>query len=103
MVTKSGETKSKKVEKAGSSDVTSTTRTGRSRAVAQAGIGDSHDVKRLMTSLIPDILDGAVDIASANAVCNATGKLLKMLELEMKYGGSGSSAKAAGPQPLQLC
>jgi hypothetical protein len=43
-------------------------------------------MKSLMSNLIPDILDGDVSIAAANATCNAAGKMIKMVELELRYG-----------------
>jgi len=64
----------------------------RSAGVARAGIKTSEDMKNLMSNLIPDILDGDVSIAAANATCNAAGKMIKMVELELRYG------KEAHPQ-----
>lgn len=101
MVTKSRSKKSKKVTRASEKGPRSSKGAGggQTRAIARAGIGNSQNVKHLMSALIPDILEGIVDIASANAVCNATGKLLRMLELELKYGGSG---KSVAPKALLL-
>lgn len=51
-------------------------------------------MKNFMLALIPDILDGDVSIAAANATCNAAGKMLKMLELELRYGKEGQPKQA---------
>jgi hypothetical protein len=39
-----------------------------------------------MSALMSDLLEGRIDARSANAVCNAGGKLLKVVEMEHKYG-----------------
>jgi hypothetical protein len=56
-----------------------------------------------MADLIPDVLEGKVNVNVANATCNATGKLIKMVELELKYG-VGDYPKRAGREvpTLQL-
>jgi hypothetical protein len=39
-----------------------------------------------MSSLMGDILSGRVTPAVGNATCNAGGKLLKVVEMQYKYG-----------------
>lgn len=39
-----------------------------------------------MGALIGDLLDGSVDATVGNAVVNAGGKMLKVVELRLKYG-----------------
>ncbi len=39
-----------------------------------------------MSAIMSDLLDGSIMPAIANATCNAGGKLLKMVELNQKYG-----------------
>ena len=39
----------------------------------------------MMSGLMSDVLAGSVTPDVANAVCNAGGKLLKMVELEYKF------------------
>lgn len=63
--------------------------------IARKGIRDSGDVKRLMCELIPDILEGRVNVAVSNATCQAARQLIKMVELELKYG-SGEIPKRDG-------
>ena len=58
----------------------------RSRAISQQGVKSGRDFAHLMSALMSDLLSGAVDHPTANAVCNAGGKLLKVVEMEQKYG-----------------
>lgn len=46
-----------------------------------------------MSALIGDIVSGRVDVKVANAACNAGGKLLKITEMEHKYGRNKAAAK----------
>lgn len=39
-----------------------------------------------MSALMSDLIDGSVTPSVGNAVCNAGGKLLKIVELQYKYG-----------------
>jgi len=61
-------------------------RAARCLAVAEKGIENSRDLKRVLALLIADALWQSVPTSVANAACNATGKLLKTVELECKYG-----------------
>ncbi len=58
----------------------------RSLAIARNGITTSSQFAELMSSLMSDIIENRVTPAVANATVNAGGKLLKMVELEYKYG-----------------
>ena len=58
----------------------------RSVLVAQKGIRTSADFMNFMSELITDLGNETVRPEIANAQCNAGGKLLKMVELEQKYG-----------------
>lgn len=60
--------------------------TPRSLALANGGVKTGRDFAALMSALMSDLLDGRIDARSANAVCNAGGKLLKVVEMEHKYG-----------------
>lgn len=71
--------------------------TPRVAAVASRGITDSEDIKRLMCALIPDIIDGRVNVAVANATVQASRQLINMVELEMKYG-SGDIPRLRKPR-----
>lgn len=39
-----------------------------------------------MSALMSDVIMGRVTPSMTNAACNASGKMLRMVELEMKYG-----------------
>lgn len=41
-----------------------------------------------MSSLMADLIDGRVSPKVANAVCNAGGKLLRIVELQIQHGTS---------------
>jgi hypothetical protein len=62
-------------------------------AIAKRGISTSLDVKQLTSALACDVVNGLVPAASANASCNAIGKLLKVVELEYKYGRQSESGE----------
>ena len=47
-----------------------------------------------MSALMSDLVEGKVTPQVGNAVCNAGGKLLKMVEMTYKYG-----SKSGGQQP----
>ena len=40
-----------------------------------------------MSALIGDLLEGTVDAGVGNAVVNAGGKMLKVVEMRLRYGG----------------
>lgn len=45
-----------------------------------------------MSALMTDLIDGSLSPAIGNATCNAGGKLLKVVEMQYRYGtptGSG--------------
>lgn len=50
------------------------------------GIQTSRDFANFMSSLIGDLISGRIDVKTANACCNAGGKLLRIVELEHKFG-----------------
>lgn len=58
----------------------------RSRAIAAAGISTGNDFALLMSALMSDLIEGRITPAIGNACCNAGGKLLKVVELQFKYG-----------------
>lgn len=46
-----------------------------------------------MSALMTDTISGAITPSVTNAVCNAGSKLLKMAELEQKYGRKPEAAQ----------
>lgn len=51
-----------------------------------------------MSMLIGDIAAERINARTANAMCNAGGKLLKVVEMQHKYGGK----QAGNPSRLAL-
>jgi len=58
----------------------------RSLAIAEGGIRTGAQFANLMSALMSDILAGRVTPQVGNAACNAGGKLLKIVEMQMQYG-----------------
>lgn len=52
-----------------------------------------------MSALMSDLIDGRVTPNIGNATCNAGGKLLKVVEMEYKYGTRGDGV---GKKTLML-
>jgi hypothetical protein len=67
----------------------------RSLAIAERGVKTGGDFASLMSALMSDIIEGRVTPNIGNATCNAGGKLLKVVEMQYKYGteGAGQSGK----------
>jgi hypothetical protein len=58
----------------------------RSVRIARDGITNSQQFTSLFSGLIADLAEQKVTAGIANAMCNAGGKMLKMVELEIRYG-----------------
>lgn len=56
----------------------------RSLVTARQGINTSVSFKLLMSNMMSDVLEGRLSPQCCNAVCNAGGKLLRLVELEHK-------------------
>ena len=63
----------------------------RSLAISERGIHTGEDFANLMSCLMGDIISGRVTPSIGNATCNAGGKLLKIVEMQYKYGTQGGS------------
>lgn len=61
----------------------------RSLRVASKGIRTGHDFANVMSALMSDLIEGRVTPSIGNATCNAGGKLLKIVEMQYKYGTDG--------------
>lgn len=72
----------------------------RSAAIANRGIRNGGDFAEMMSALIGDIAMSRIDPRAANAICNAGGKLLKVVEMQHKYGTPKHDKDA--PRTLQL-
>jgi len=56
----------------------------------ERGVYTSGDFARAFSALMSDTVSGRLAPGIVNAVCNAGGKMLKVVEMEMKYGTSGA-------------
>jgi hypothetical protein len=55
-------------------------------AIAAEGIETGEDFAKVMSAMMSDLLEGRITPQVGNATCNAGGKLLKIVELQYKYG-----------------
>ena len=76
------------------------TKAPRCVAVAQAGIRTGGDFAELMSCLMSDIIEGRITPSVGNATVNAGGKLLKVVEMQHRYGTDGPGSTTA--RVLQL-
>lgn len=66
----------------------------RSLGISERGIHTGSQFAGLMSALMGDIISGRVTPAVGNATCNAGGKLLKIVEMQYKYGTQGGNQGA---------
>lgn len=74
-----------------------------SLAYAAKGITTGHDFANFMSALMSDLIAGRVSPGIGNAACNAGGKLLKVVEMQLRYGtqeAGGRVLKLAMDTPL---
>jgi hypothetical protein len=62
-----------------------------SLTISEKGIATGHDFAGFMSALMSDLIGGRVSPMVGNAACNAGGKLLKVVEMQMKYGTASAS------------
>src|SRR5690349_19062646 len=65
----------------------------RSLAIANKGVQSGEDFAKLMSNVMSDLIEGRITPSVGNAVCNAGGKLLRIVELQMKYGTPNGNSK----------
>lgn len=58
-------------------------------AAVAGGVSTSKEFANVMSALMGDLIAGRVTPNVGNAVCNAGGKLLKIVEMTHKYGTPG--------------
>lgn len=83
--------------------------TPKSIALAERGIHTGSEFASVMSALLTDTIAGRIDPQVANSVCNISGKLLKVVELQYKYGKAvdGQTERILAltpiaPQPAQV-
>lgn len=72
----------------------------RSLALAEQGIATAPELASFLSAIMTDVIRGALHPATANASVNAAGKLLKVAEMQIKYGKPNGTE---GQSPLRLC
>ena len=60
---------------------------------ARHGLQTGADINTFLSLMITDLAEGTLSPISGNVMCNATGKLLKNVELHLKYGTKGMSGE----------
>jgi hypothetical protein len=58
-------------------------------AIAKKGITTGNHFAGMMSALMADLIEGRITPGVGNATCNAGGKLLKVVEMQAKYGQAG--------------
>ncbi len=58
----------------------------RSLSISERGIKTGGEFGAFMSALMGDIISGRVTPSVGNAACNAGGKMLKIVEMQYKYG-----------------
>jgi hypothetical protein len=74
-----------KAESKNGKAVANTAENPRSLKFARDGIRSGEDFANTMSALMSDLIEGSITPEVGNAVCNAGGKLLKMVEMQYKY------------------
>ena len=83
----------KKSTKAGKSQDTASPKQAKCLEIADRGIGTGKEFAALMSAMIGDIAADRIDVRKANAICNASGKLLKVVEMQHRYAGANVPQK----------
>lgn len=71
----------------------------RSLEIASNGVNTGGQFAMLMSTLMSDLIDGRITPSVGNAVCNAGGKLLKVVEMQQRWG---TQKVEGGPRDLTL-
>lgn len=71
----------------------------RSMDIASRGVNTGGQFAMLMSALMSDLIDGRITPSVGNAVCNAGGKLLKVVEMQQRWG---TQKTEGGPRDLTL-
>lgn len=58
----------------------------KSIALAEQGIHTGAQFASVMSALLTDTISGRIDPRVSNAACNISGKLLRIVELQYRYG-----------------
>ena len=75
--------------------VATVTQQPRSVAIGAKGVSTGEDFAQFMSALMSDVIEGRITTDVANAACNAGGKLLKVVEMQYRYGKQASEPRPA--------
>lgn len=64
-------------------------------SIAGNGIRTAGDFADFMSTLMTDVVEGRVTPSTCNAACNAGGKLLRIVELQMRQDLRGKRKRSA--------
>jgi hypothetical protein len=64
-------------------------KTPESLAIARKGVKTANDFACLMGALMSDMIEGSVSAEVGNATCKAGSNLLKVVEMQYRYGTPG--------------
>lgn len=67
--------------------------------IARRGVKTATDFAQFMSAVMSDVIEGKLAPQVGNAACNAGGKLLKVKEMEFRYG---HATVGRGPKRLAL-
>lgn len=68
--------------------------TPRALAISERGIRTGADFANVMSALMGDLIAGRITPQVGNATCNVGGKLLKIVEMQHRYGTTGDNGMA---------
>lgn len=76
----------------------------RSLALAARGIHTGADFAAMMSAVMSDMIEGRLDPRVGNGVCNAGSKLLKVVEMQYRYGQKieGTTERVLNLVPMAL-
>lgn len=69
----------------------------RSIVVTKRGVRSGADFADLMSALMGDVIEGTITPNVANAACNAGRQLLRITEMQYRYGGEKSKPLMLAP------
>ena len=71
----------------------------KSLEIADRGINTGAQFAEVMSAMISDTLAGRITPSVCNAACNPAGKLLKVVEMQQRWGTQSTDG---GPRDLKL-
>ena len=83
-----------------SEEVVSRNERPRALEISERGIRTGADFANVMSALMGDLIAGRVTPQVGNATCNVGGKLLKIVEMQHRYGTTGDNGTS--PKTLML-